>query len=265
MLAAAIGDDAVFVRLLSDDRLLATNYEPDCTAYYIVNMLTKKAIRILQAPDGAYSKVLSDKYILVFDGDAHVYDITSGKFHDYLMAIDDYDVSNMVQSRCEGVCLAIAPNKEVAYVIDLAHDKMGKYTPPDAQYSIGVWEVYNDAVVFNVSHKSSNEGFGYFVVRLDAQPEPEEAATELKLYSRHVEYSSEEYQKFVPEVYDMTPIYEILGEEAAQKALAEHYKREMLVRQSVPPLYRLIKDTGITREQLEAYNKTAENKLSDES
>ena len=265
LLAAAIGDDAVFVRLLPDDRLLATNYEPDCTAYYIVNMLTKKAIRILQAPDGAYSKVLSDKYILVFDGDAHVYDITSGKFHDYLMAIDDYDVSNMVQSRCEGDCLAIAPNKEVAYVIDLAHDKMGKYTPPDAQYSIGVWEVYNDAVVFNVSHKSSNEGFGYFVVRLDTQPEPEEAATELKLYSRHVEYSSEEYQKFVPEVYDMTPIYEILGEEAAQKALAEHYKREMLVRQSVPPLYRLIKDTGITREQLEAYNKTAENKLSDES
>ena len=120
-------------------------------------------------------------------------------------------------------------------------------------------------MVFNVSHKSSNEGFVYFVVRLDTQPEPEEAATELKLYSRHVEYSSEEYQKFVPEVYDMTPIYEILGEEAAQKALAEHYKREMLVRQSVPPLYRLIKDTGITREQLEAYNKTAENKLSDES
>ena len=32
LLAAAIGDDAVFVRLLPDDRLLATNYEPDCTA-----------------------------------------------------------------------------------------------------------------------------------------------------------------------------------------------------------------------------------------
>ncbi len=264
LLASAISDDATFVRLLSDNRLLATNHEPDCTAYYIVNILTKEAIRILQAPDGAYSKALSEKYILVFDGDAHVYDITNSKSHEFLMAIDDYDVSCLVQSRCEGDCLAIAPNEDVAYVIDLANDKKEKFTPPDARYSIGVREVYNDTVVFDVNHKSSRDSYGNFVVKLDALSEADTPATELKLYSRHVEYSSEEYQKFVPEVYDMTPIYEILGEEAAQKALEEHYKREMLVRQSTPPLYRLIKDTGVTREQLEAYNQTAENKLSNE-
>ncbi len=263
-LLSDIINDAVFERLLPDDRFLAVRSEPVGLVYYIVNIITKEKTRILSAPNGAYSEVLSDKYILVFDGDAHVYDITNSEFHEFLMAIDNYDFTSLYRTECKGDCLAIAPNEDVAYVIDLARDKKEKFTPPDERYGIRVQDVYDDTVVFNVSHKRSNDSYGNFVVKLETQPEADTPTTELKLYSRHVEYSSEKLQKFIPEVYDMTPIYEILGEEAAQKALEEHYKREMLVRQSVPPLYRLLKDTGITREQLEAYNKTAENKLSDE-
>ncbi len=264
-IASAVGDSASFIRLLPDNRLLVVNRKNDGTmAYYIVDLLTKEARKILQVPSGTYSCNLSDRYILTFDGDATVYDITNGDSHKFMIGVDDYSQLCLGMSKCEGDCLAVTPNSDVAYVIDLAHYKIEKYLPPDSRHSICIQEVCGNAVVFNVGHKSGGERFGSFVVRIDTLPEQMDYDADFKLYSRHVEYSSEEYQEFIPEVYDMTPIYEILGEEAAQEALAQYYKREMLIRQSTPPLYRLIKDTGVTREQLEAYNHTAENKLSSE-
>ncbi len=265
LIAAAAGEIASFRRLLPDNKILVELVEPfGISSYAVVDIITKEAKEILKVPQNAFSCAESDRYILIFDGDASVYDITTGKTHSFEIGMEDYDERSLYMSQCKGDCLAFTPNFGVAYVINLSTDEIKEILPPDARYYLSVFEVYEDRAHLVVYNRSSNEKFGSFVVRTNIQPEADTAGAELKLYSKHVEYSSEEYQKFIPEVYDMTSIYEILGEEAAQKALAEHYKRDMLVRQSTPPLYMLLKDTGITREQLEAYNQTAENKLSDE-
>ena len=265
LIAAAAGEIASFRRLLPDNKILVELVEPfGISSYAVVDIITKEAKVILKVPQNAFSCAESDRYILIFDGDASVYDITTGKTHSFEIGVEDYDERSLYMSQCNGDCIAFTPNFGVAYVINLSTDEIKEILPPDARYYLSVFDVYEDRAHLVVYNRSSNEKFGSFVVRTNIQPEVDTADAELKLYSKHVEYSLEEYQKFIPEVYDMTPIYEILGEEAAQKALAEHYKRDMLIRQSTPPLYMLLKDTGITREQLEAYNQTAENKLSNE-
>lgn len=265
LLNSAIGENASFNRILDDNKLLAETTTPDGTQVFItVDILTNEADEVLKVPQNVFYCSVSDKYILTFDGNADVYDITTGKTHSFEIGVENYDWDSLYLSQCKADCLAITPKHDVAYVIDLVHDKIDEFTPPDARYGIRIAEVYEDSVHFDVYNISSMQGYGSFVVQTEIEPEPIDSETELKLYSRHVEYSKPEYQKFIPEVYDLTPIYEILGEEAADRATAEYYKLNMNERQSIPPLYRLLRDTGITREQLEAYNQTAENKLSDE-
>ena len=265
LLADTLGESAVFTQLMSDNKLLASYIEQDGTRVHtLVDIVTRETENIYNEPKNTFFFTTSDKYIITFNGDLEVYDITTGKIHSFDIGATDCDFNSLSFTQCSGDCLAIAPKPDAAYVIDLVNDRIDKFTPPDARYTIRVKEVYEGRVCLDVIHKSSSELFGNFIVNTGIVTEPIDYDTELKLYSRHVEYSMPEYQRFIPEVYDLTPIYEILGEEAADRATAEYYKLDMNERQSIPPLYRLLRDTGITREQLEAYNKAAENKLSDE-
>lgn len=265
IIAGISGENFIYRGILPDDKLLVSSHESNGpTCYYVVDIFSGESKQIVSIPEGAFSFVVSDEYILSLDGDITVYGIADGSAHRFEAGVDDYDRDCLVKSECVGGCLAVTPSRDRLFVINLETDVIQPYEPSDDRLNVRVEKVCEDKVLFSTVNRISGKSTESYAIWSGIQQKPAAPDSVLRLYGRHVEFSLPEYQKYVPEVYDMTPIYEILGEEAADSAVNEYYRMSMTERLSVPPLYRILNSTGITREQLSRYNESAQNRLSDD-
>lgn len=265
LIAGISGENFIYRGILPDDKLLVSSYESNgSTDYYVVDIFSGESKQIVSLPEGVFSFVVSDEYILTIDGDITVYGIADGSAHRFEAGVDDYDIDCLVKSECVGDCLSVTPSPDKLFVINLETDVIQPYEPSDDRLNVKVEKVCEDKVLLSTVNRISGRSTESYAIWSGIQPEPAAPDSVLRLYGRQVEFSLPEYQKYVPEVYDMTPIYEILGEESADSAVNEYYRLSMTERLSVPPLYRILNSTGITREQLSEYNESAQNRLSDD-
>lgn len=192
-----------------------------------------------------------------------VYDIADGSIHRFR-----FDNSLMIPRllKCLGKCLDIENYDGGVMVMNLECDTAVSLKAPNSiENGTLRWNLISDRLVLIEEYSADPYKLcANIAVWTGLERQARGTSLAQSLYGRHVEYTSPEYQKFIPEVYDLTPIYGILGEEKASAAVADYYSLICEERQALPPLYRLIHGTGITREQLKKYNQTAENKLSDD-